>query len=195
MAKKGVTLVELLVVMAVGVMVMGLLLGIFISTNGAAIRENKKAAQWQEAALIARQVEDALNGWISNIPETELKETFLDKKAGFFRIDANTGNHLVLSSLTNIMADERTRAVMIQKPIPKSGEEDETLFVLGIDSADLSTSVTFQYATEMKDLKPVWKPTLTEGERPLLVKYIIVVQDMDQRVKPVALSSSVLLEK
>ncbi|MCD6386562.1 hypothetical protein J7M23_12405 [Candidatus Sumerlaeota bacterium] len=196
---RAITLVELLVVMVVGIMVLGLILQMFISTNLATKKANIEAIMLQEATLIAHQLESALDAWVAEQSAYHVEEMFKDAKLQFARVEyeGTEKRNLVVSTFQNQSLNGRTRIVMINRPLrrERSEAEEPRPSVLGLNEPRIATNIRFSYASKLDGFNITWLNEITPPERPILIRYTITVSDLQHLVKPLQLTSSVRVLK
>ena len=188
------TLVEIMVVLAVGILVMGLLLGMLISTNTAAKKENRYSELWQEAVLSAQQIEDLLERGVETPLDAAETAIFTQHQLAMYVISGNGGYDITRVVVNNATVDNRAR-ISLGEYSPGADSEAMPHKTAGLNIPQVSTSVSFKYALETENFTPVWKFDLGSGERPLLVNYTVKVQDQELLVKPVILTSTVRIAK
>lgn len=195
---RAITLVELLVVIAVGVMVLGLVLQMFISTNLATKKDNIEAIMLQEATLIARQLETALDALIAEQTAYNVEEIYQDTRLQFPRVEYLESEKLgvVLTAFQNQQVEGRTRIVMLNTPLGgQLHSEEQKPTVLGLNEPRIATNVRFYYADKVDVNNINWLDRVTSPERPILIRYTITVNDLQNLVKPLKLTSSVRVLK
>lgn len=195
---RAITLVELLVVIAVGVMVLGLVLQMFISTNLATKKDNIEAIMLQEATLIARQLETALDALIAEQTAYNVEEIYQDTRLQFPRVEYLESEKLgvVLTAFQNQQVEGRTRIVMLNTPLGgQLHSEEQKPTVLGLNEPHIATNVRFYYADKVDVNNINWLDRVTSPERPILIRYTITVNDLQNLVKPLKLTSSVRVLK
>lgn len=195
---RAITLVELLVVIAVGVMVLGLVLQMFISTNLATKKDNIEAIMLQEATLIARQLETALDALIAEQTAYNVEEIYQDTRLQFPRVEYLESEKLgvVLTAFQNQQVEGRTRIVMLNTPLGgQLHSEEQKPTVLGLNEPRIATNVRFYYANKVDVNNINWLDRVTSPERPILIRYTITVNDLQNLVKPLKLTSSVRVLK
>ena len=188
---KALTLVELLVVIAVGVMVFGLILQIFISTNRAADKDTTRSTMAQEASLIAQQVEQALQGYRVELTAQQINPEFTPERLTFIALQFQPDSTARTVTLMNQVQDNHNRIVEVTVSIPEAVDKKRETNILGLKEELIDTSILFEYATQIEDLTPVWQGEISVTEIPLLIKYTITVKDVRNRVKPLVITSTV----
>lgn len=188
---RALTLIEILVVIAVGVMVFGLILEIFISTNRAADKEITRTSMAQEAALIAQQIEQVLKGYRVDLTSQRINPEFSSERLTCIAISFQPDSLSRIVTLSNQSQDNRTRIVKEAVSLFESTDKTKEMEILGLKEEVIDTTISFEYATQIQDLSPVWRSEISPMESPLLIRYMITVKDGRNRVKPLLITSTV----
>ncbi len=191
----GLTLIELMIVLVAGILVFGLILEIFITTNTATKRENIQATMVMEARLIALQVDNALNAFSYQISTPVSQSEFLDERIAFPRLDFINDHAPLISVIETREVNGRKRIVMVDTPLEATDAQQSPEKIPGLNDSLISTSIEFSYAEEMKGIEPVWQDSLSADMTPLLVGYQITINDLQGIAKPLQISSACNVRK
>jgi len=177
---KAMTLIEIIVAMAVGVIVLGLLLAIFISTSKGVDKAISKNMLLQEITLASDQVKNVLE---YHIPAVELSidsgvtESF---SAEEIRIASSAKGKVAAHTIKNVFEDKEGQSVEhTYKPLGENGSETKDF--LGVSSKEVNLSIRFKYANSFDGVEPIWRSSL---EKPALILFTITAEDKKNKVVP-----------
>ena len=177
---KAMTLVEIVVVMAVGVIVLGLLLAIFISTSKGVDKAISKDMLLQEIILVSDQVKNLLEYCV---PSTMLSvdpgvpEIF---SANEIRIVSSAKGKVAVHTIKNVSENKEGQSV--EHTYKSLGENSsETKEFLGASHKEVNLSIRFKYADSFDGTEPIWRSSL---EKPALISFTITAGDARSRVDP-----------
>ena len=189
---RGVSLVELLIVIAVGTMVFGLILGILVNTSAAVEKKMKYESVVSKTESVLENISSDINNVII---DPTLVTKIIEKNPKAYRFSAN---QLGFWCAENKEGDSYHYVDLFNKPgevsnIMKgivgfeSNERDDK--VVGVNFEDVSTQVSFRYAKSFNAGKPEWKDSLPDGEYPKLIEVKVKAFSSDEDVKPLEIVS------
>ncbi len=166
------TLAELLVALAIGSALLGLVLGIFDSTARLAKSALRQEAVWNEALLIAQAIDKNLDAWIACADLAGGDPAWLLFSSDEIRFYS--------------MADEPKRVRIFSRPdaervaietlaIEPDGAEGKIAY-LGAHS-EIQSRVRFRCAEAFSGLIPQWADSAAGPAAPVLIEYQIDVWD------------------
>jgi hypothetical protein len=202
--QNGITLIELIIAIAGGLIIFGLVLAILIRTSAATDADIHKATMQQEARLIANTIVKALKQFC---PESELGQAgptpvthFAENQMQFLSLHGAKENQPLLLLIangrdpkTNLKRVIMRRTVLGQKPLSGSAEREPGVQTLGIGTGDVESEVQLRYAGSFEMLAPQWVASLEAGAIPRVVEITIITRDAAQRLQPVTITTSLAL--
>ena len=208
--RSGMTMVELLVSMAVGIAVFGLLLAILDQTTRLSERSIAREALWREAVGAAQTIEQTLRGYASpgdlSIENPE-KDVFGAEDAEFYSVGAWAGADVLRMRIgadpdQDVEPEGRAVVIISREPVSVENagagtlEEADRRVVFGSDES--YAAIRFRFAYKIgKDLKPDWTEKRKTGKRPRLVEYTVTVSSREapegMPIMPVQLTGAVAL--
>jgi len=208
--RAGVTIVELLIGMAIGVAVFILILAVLDQATRLSERNIAQESLWREAISAAQTIEQALQGYASpddlSIEDPEQDE-FGAQEAAFYTVGPWAGSDVLRIQIgvppDDPAEDEEPQGPrMIRDPIAAEGAEPlefgEEERSVNFGSDEESAEIRFRYAYEFgKNLKPQWTAEKQTGKQPRLVEYTVTVSPTEPSermpVRPVQLTGAVAL--
>lgn len=203
-ARNGITLIELIVAMAAGLILFGLVIGILIRTSAATNATVLKESMRQEARLITDAIVKSLK---QILPAGELAQGaaagvthFAENQMQFLSLYAATESQPVQYVIANGQdaTTQLNHVVMkstpiIQEPSAPVAETETGEQVLGIRGENLESEVRFLYASTFDMLSPQWTVSLEPGMIPRVVEITVIVSDPAERVAAVTVTTSLAL--
>jgi len=191
--RRAVTLVELLVAMAVGVVVAGLILGILIQTN----HETDQDLRHERILSAASSTLATLVTWCERArgaPVAE-DEEYLPDRIRLNALDPQTAQP-GLFELEPVRDPKSPGKDVKHRFRPADAKSPDTDFPFRPVSGDATVWVltAFKYAWEFDGLAPKWDPAKAGKGRPRAIQITVFVQDEHARVRSVRLTSVVALQ-
>jgi hypothetical protein len=185
-----VTLLEVLVATAVGVVVAGLVLGILIQSNRETDLEMRRAKLLSSASELLQEVQ----AWCERSRDvTEYNDEVYETNR--LRLNARSADTAAPGMWEAKTVAEEGGVVEVHSiwtgdgwgnpPDEASGEWR----VFGEDPS-IQLSLTFRYAWDLDGLAPAWNPARRGRERPRMVEVTVLAQDAMGRVKSIRLTSA-----
>jgi hypothetical protein len=183
---RGATLLEVIVAIAAGAIVVGIALGILVTTNKTTDRTIRRESLLQQAQLAISEIRSRLETlvWPEDLNQpipADLPLAFGKDSLAFFSSHQPTTTGLFCHYTLEYRKDvEAGNAVVpgFRRRIPDS-EQPTPFRPMG---GQYDTTIQFRYATEIgADLQPVWRENLDAGEKPRLIWVEVVVQDPERR--------------
>lgn len=203
--RAGVTMVELLVGIGVGVAIFILLLAVLDQATKLSERSIAQESLWREAIGAAQTVEQALQGYASpkdlKIKSVEM-DVFGRQGAEFYSVGSWAGAGVLRIKIGAPPDEGPTGLQMTREAVgadsAKSaavGEEERSVL---FESDEAAAKIQFRYAYKIgKNLKPDWTEQDETGKQPLLVQYTVTVSPKEPSaslpVFPVQLTGAVAL--
>jgi hypothetical protein len=202
--QRGITLIELIVAIAAGVMIFGVILAILIRTSEATDASILKATMRQEGRLITDTIVKSLK---QCFPATELGQSepsgtthFAENQMQFLSLHMAKESQPVQCLITNGQDAKTQLTRVMMKTTPLTGPADfptsETEVreqTLGVGGTNIEGQVHFRYASSFKTLSPQWVAALKPGRIPRVVEITVIIRDAEQRVEPVTHTTSLAL--
>jgi len=188
----GLTLIELVVTITLVVLVSGILLGILINSRRSVTTGQTRLAMQSQARAVCDEVISILDG---AVPPGSLDGSGqpVARVFGPTRCALVSSAHLrdgnfyltTMESVTDPATDRKLARVSITvlDAARTSGTARETKNREMGSSPELSTTIEFEYATEVNPagLQPVFLETLPEGTYPRLVRVRVQVENPDRK--------------
>ncbi|GAB4321551.1 MAG: hypothetical protein Kow0059_16200 [Candidatus Sumerlaeia bacterium] len=189
---RAMTTAELTMAMAIGVVLLGLLLGLFISTQKASDRIILREQMFQEAmviddklaALLRRAVPDERLE-VPNLPASR----FTAWQIEFYATGEQLQRWTIRPERQGTEAQGPMYAAAASAPATGGGVgQPEAPRPLGLGLGKFNTSIQFAYAEQYEGLAPRWNDSADRPPR--VIRYTITVQDRQDRAAPVVISSA-----
>jgi len=178
----GITLIELMVVVALIGGVGGMVYEVFVGTNRAVNEEAGKDTVVADMRTILDELSTAFRAnaaAVANAPEMAVWEP---KRCAFPMLNPADGPGLWKCDVFEVETSDRRagkegRNVAMMKVSP-TGSKDQIRFV-GV-SVQNTFGLMFQYASEFDGVTPLWRDSLPSGASPRLVKATITIEKKDE---------------
>lgn len=187
-SRSGVTMVEILVAMAISVVVLGTIAGIYDTSMRISRRSILQDQVFAEATLITSTIERGLQEYV---PSNE--ERWTAKEVSFLAGDGQ------LAKSRRIWSDAESGHVSMEVFALDAPASRPAQSAVGMEKQTIQTSVTFQFARDFEGIKPVWSESVPDAEHPRVVRYEVTAKLLDEKqpreaiVSPVTLSGAVAL--
>ncbi len=205
--QNGITLIELIVAIAGGLIIFGLILGILIRTTAATDANILKATMRQEGRLITNTIAKSLKQFL---PSGELAQAaptgathFAENQMQFRSLhmakESQPLQYLITNrrdaktQLNRVMMESTLLGQSVASPSPESETSEQALGVLGLGVGDVESEVRFRYASAFEMLSPQWVVALKPGAVPRVVEITVIIRDATDRVEPVTITTSLAL--
>ena len=201
--QNGITLIELIVAIAAGVMIFSVILAILIRTSAATDASILKATMRQEGRLITDTIVKSLKHCL---PATELAPEsggathFAENQMQFLSLHMAKESQPVQCLIINGQDAKTQLNRVMMKTTPLAGHsaspppETETREqALGVGGVNIESQVHFRYASSFKTLSPQWVAALKPGRTPRVVEITVIIRDTEQRIEPITITTSLAL--
>ncbi len=202
--QNGITLIELIVAIAAGLIIFGLILGILIRTSAATDANILKATMRQEGRLITNIIVKSLKQFF---PMSELAQAaptgvthFAENQMQFLSLHMAKQSQPVQYLITNgrdaktqlnrVMMERTPLAQKVASPSPETETREQAL---GLGVGNVKSEVRFRYASTFEMLSPQWVVALKPGAIPRVVEITVIIRDATDRVESVAITTSLAL--
>lgn len=181
---KGMTLVEIVISIAAGLIVLFFVLAIFISTISGIDKTIARDALKQEIRTIAEEVKFIVN---HHVPPDELnvkkpfEELFVHDR---LTIASSTKISVVKCTLSNLSGEEDNNNSVIKTIQSFRDRSRERTEFLGTSPNTVSTSILFAYAVENENGMIIWEDSLPPGSKPHLVEFTITARNLSHDIEP-----------
>ncbi|MBN1868152.1 prepilin-type N-terminal cleavage/methylation domain-containing protein [Candidatus Sumerlaeota bacterium] len=206
--RRGVTLIEVMVVSAILAVVTGVVFGILIETQRSCIGGQDRLAMQACARAVTDEVVSVLEAAVR--PEylddnsTTLTLQFAPEQCEVVSSRYFTGRDFYLTRIGNMPPKEQEagelQAVLETKALDWARMTDkpsrETRRLIGLADSRFPATVRFDYATDFvgEALEPVFQSTLAPGKYPRVIRVKVTVTDREGKVeKPYELITSARL--
>jgi len=196
---RGMTLVEIIIALAAGVMVAGIVLGIFISTTQVSEKSDSRIMLYSEARLIEQQISNILK---KRIPDGEILKEGASGLSSFnqssLRIFSSTPDlknftpALITIKTQNSPDGKSQRIVAVEESYdPETGKTSPiTERDLGSQFDRVNAKIVFKYASDFNELEPNWTDSGSSGTAVKLVQYSITLVDNKKDYSPIIVTSA-----
>ncbi len=205
--QNGITLIELIVAIAGGLIIFGLILGILIRTSAATDASILKATMRQEGRLITDTVVKSLKQFfpVSELAQaaptgvTHFAENQMQFRSLHMAKESQPLQYLITNrrdaktQLNRVMMERAPLAQKAASPSPESEAREQALGILGLGVGDVESEVRFQYASTFEMLSPQWVVALKPGTVPRVVEITVIIRDATDRLEPVTITTSLAL--
>jgi len=185
---KGITLVELIIIMAVGVLVFGLILGILIETSRAVNKRMKYESVISEVESASERIASLINNIII---DESIKQAIAEKnkanflytsdKLGLWTTGKDAPDKYTYVEIFNNKQSEPNKAAMGCVALETNTRVDQPL---GVGFEDVATEISFKYASEFREGEPAWMDSFPFDKIPALIEVKILAKSIDKEVKP-----------
>jgi prepilin-type N-terminal cleavage/methylation domain-containing protein len=182
--RRAMTLIEILVVVAIGLLVVGLVLEAMIGTNRATDELTAREGMRQEALLIAQSVEKVAR---YRVAPTELApgaaagvvEQFGPSQLRLCSLAYGADKDHLLQTVASAGGTSQAQHVIMRS---SDGAEPDKAPAkrLGSNADRFKSDIAFRYASEYKDLEPIWSDQATSTPR--LIEYTVRVWPNDPKM-------------
>lgn len=196
--KNGVTLVELIVAIAVGIMLAEIIFGIFISTNKATEKSNSRVLLYSEARTIDKQIQNIIK---KRIPEAEILTPGQASLASFTENAVRVYSPAISekqykASLITIKNqttpdNKNNRIIAFEESFDPAGAvlEGGAVKDLGTQGDRIKAKIKFKFANEFEGLEPKLVDSITTGTK--LIQYTITLEDIKKDYGAISFTSAV----
>ncbi len=205
--QNGITLIELIVAIAAGLIIFGLILGILIRTSAATDANILKATMRQEGRLITATIVKSLKQFF---PVSELAQAaptgvmhFAENQMQFLSLHMAKESQPVQYLITNgrdaktqlnrVMMERAPLAQKAASPSPETQAREQALGILGLGVGNVKSEVRFRYASTFEMLSPQWVVVLKPGAVPRVVEITVIIRDAADRLEPMTITTSLAL--
>ncbi len=184
----GVTLVELIIIIAVGVIVFGLILGILISTSKAVGKGMKSESVISEAENDLEKISSFINNIVIDesvklaiAKKNQAKFLYSPEKLGIWTSSMNKADPYTYIELFNNKQIDPPKIYVADVEL---GTNKRTDSPLGPGFEDVATELSFRYATDFQNDEPLWKDSIPADTIPALIEVKISAKSTEKEVKP-----------
>ena len=185
---KGVTLIELIVILAVGVLVFGMILEILISTSKAV----NKRMKYESVISVVENASESMASLINNmVIDESVKLSIAEKnkanflytgdKLGFWTIGKDASDKYTYVEIFNNKQSEPYKVSLGSVDLETNTRVDQPL---GVRFEDVSTEISFKYAGEFRNGEPFWTDNFPSEKLPALIEVKITGKSTNKEVKP-----------
>lgn len=185
---KGVTLIELIVIMAVGALVFGMILEILISTSKAV----NKRMKYESVISVVENASESMASLINNmVIDESVKLSIAEKnkanflytgdKLGFWTIGKDASDKYTYVEIFNNKQSEPYKVSLGSVDLETNTRVDQPL---GVRFEDVSTEISFKYAGEFRNGEPFWTDNFPSEKLPALIEVKITGKSTNKEVKP-----------
>ena len=182
--RRGMTLVEVLVVVAVGLLVVGLIVEALIVTNRAADKLTLREGMRQEALLIAQSVEKLTRFRVA--PDelapgaaAGVSEQYSPAELRLCSPVYGGDKERIFQTVSSAGGDEKVQCVTM-RPAGSTEPGKAPAKRLGASSERFRSDIAFRYASQFEGLEPVWSDQATTA--PKLIEYTVRVWPNDPKM-------------
>lgn len=201
--RHGMTLIEMLVSMAIGLVIFGLVLGIYLRMNATTAQALANETMWMEGRSIVQAIDQALR---SRVAPSELDlaagipgESLTADEATFLVSDATYGADIWRVTIANREIDieegKQWRVVIRRELMQAVGADPVgSESVLGLYKEKTATRVRFFHAYGFaSEFEPDWTRETRPGVAPRLIQYVVSVKDEKDALMPLTFTGAVAL--
>ena len=185
---KGVTLIELIVIMAVGALVFGMILEILISTSKAV----NKRMKYESVISVVENASERMASLINNmVIDESVKLSIAEKnkanflytgdKLGLWTIGKDAPEKYTYVEIFNNKQSEPYKVSLGSVDLETNTRTDQSL---GVGFEDVTTEISFKYAGEFRNGEPFWTDNFPSEKIPALIEVRILGKSTNKEVKP-----------
>ena len=199
--RAGFTLAEVGVAVATAAIILGMALGILITTNQMVNRSLSHEALLQQAELGMKEIRSVIEATVwpedfATTGSTQAPLVFEKDCLGVYASRDPASGRFCFHTFRLTLGDKGKPRAVCERSLPGGTPPPNPTTVLG---GEFKTTISFRYATQIgADLQPAWQESLPAGQKPRLIWVELLLRgeeyrDMPGRIEEVRLATAISL--